>query len=487
MVPPMQTFASTYGLIASENDRFPAFVSERGDISHGHLWRLACTIASAMGKDGVNEKSLVCLHGDDLPLVMATLLATSLRGAALVAGNTPMARVLRARTTHHYRTPEAKARPKFTAIDETWLNRGEPGNEPSWRNPRAGLQCNWLYLGTSGTTGRPKTFCLTQDLVLKRSLARERDFPYQQTVLATPAPVMSRMFWARALATLLQAGAIADSYSVSFWARSGVNLVAGSPVQVYDFFQKYPAPRKFRRAEVGGAKIAEEVIATLLDNVDLVVDSYGAAETNKSFENEIRRGPDGSVSVRGVRLDSEVEIIADNGAPCGAGELGTVRVRNPYLIPGYLDDAEATARYFKEGWFYPGDVATWGANKELVIIGRSDDVINLGGYKLNAGLLDMFLSRVPGIKEAIAFQNPKSNAVSKVLVLAVFEAGTQPYEVMEAASQQMRQGLGVVVSPSAFRAVTAIPRDSDGDPDRKACQAMVMKYVEQAGEADGDD
>ena len=47
---------------------------------------------------------------------------------------------------------------------------------------------------------------------------------------------------------------------------------------------------------------------------------------------------------RGARLDSEVEIISPEGKPVEPGEMGNVRVRNPYMIKGYLNSPEATAR-----------------------------------------------------------------------------------------------------------------------------------------------
>jgi acyl-CoA synthetase (AMP-forming)/AMP-acid ligase II len=216
------------------------------------------------------------------------------------------------------------------------------------------------------------------------------------------------------------------------------------------------------------------------------VDSYGAAETNKSFENRLSLAADGKVQRRGARLDSEVEIISPEGKPVAPGEMGQVRVRNPYMIKGYLNAPEATARVFRDGWFHPGDIATWGEADELVIIGRDDDVINLGGYKLNAGFLDMFFSRIKGIREAIVFQNPKSNAVSKVLILAIFEPDAVQHDVREQACQLARSQLGVLLSPEAFRAVTAIPKTKDGDPDRKACRAMVLQYSKAQGDDAGE-
>ena len=481
----MEIFGLEYARIAAENAEFPAVISEQGEFTHGMFWRFACGIASGLERDGVNENALVAFTSDNLVTVLAMIIATSVRGARLIVAEAAVARAGIGKPSHFYRTAEMKGGKKFQVIDKAWLEQTDPDNQQQWLNARATPESEWLCLHTSGTTGREKYFFLTQRMVLERSRARAQDFPFQQTVLASPTNVMSRLYWARALGTLVHAGALIDSFDLEFWKKSGVNLVVGSPTQVFDFFKSDNLTRKFPRTEIGGAKLPDETIRHLLKHFDVIVDSYGAAETNKSFENRLTLGADGTIQRRGVSLDSQVEIISADGKPCAPGEMGMVRVKNPYMISGYINSEEATARVFSGGWFHPGDLATWGDNNELVIIGREDDVINLGGYKLNAGLLDMFFSHVKGIKEAIVFQNPKSKAVSKVLILAVFEPDVAKYEVMELACELARHKLGVLLSPDAFRPVTTIPKTLNGDPDRKACRAMVLKYSQ--AEASGAD
>ena len=472
----MEIFGFEYARVAAANAAFPAIISEQGEFTHAMFWRFACGIASGLARDGVDENALVAFTSDNLVSVLAMIIATSVRGARLIAAEDGIARSGIGKPSHFYRTSEMKGGKKFRVIDEAWLEQTEPDKQQCWLNPKATPESDWLCLHTSGTTGRENYFYLTQRMVMERSQARAQDFPFQQTILASPTNVMSRLYWARALGTLLQAGALIDSFDLEFWRKSGVNLVVGSPTQVFDFFKSDSPMRRFPRAEIGGAKLSDETIQHLLKSFDLVVDSYGAAETNKSFENQLTLGADDMIKRRGILLDSQVEIISADGKPCAPGEMGNIRVKNPYMIKGYLNSDEASARVFIGGWFYPGDLATWGDNDELVIIGRDDDVINLGGYKLNAGLLDMFFSRVKGIKEAIVFQNPKSKAVSKLLILAIFEPDVTKYEVIEMACELARQKMGILLAPDAFKPVSTIPKTPDGDPDRKSCRAMVLKY-----------
>jgi acyl-coenzyme A synthetase/AMP-(fatty) acid ligase len=470
----------SYRRIANENLEFPAIIREHRVITHGDFWQVVRSFAFRLRSEGVTAGSLIALNSKDMLASLATLFASSLLGSRFVVASKLLANAKVLQPTHFFRSPEVtgKRRVSFKLIDDSWMptehTRALPDDFTDYLSPDA----DWLYLHTSGTTGRPKYVALSERIVKDRTAAVAADFPFQQTTLGTTFGPTSRPFFARAIATLMNAGAIVNSSDLNFWPKIGVNLVCGSPLQVVKFMGESSFSPRVARIEVSGAKLPEEAALVLLNNFNLVVDVYGAAETSKTFENAVMRDPDGRIIRKGRRLDSEVEIVSAQGQPCKAGEVGSVRVKNPYMVHGYLNAPDATAKSFREGWFYPGDIATWGENGELVIIGREDDVINVGGYKLNAGLLDMLFSAVPGIREAISFHNPKPNAVEKVLVFVVFEKDAARANVIDTACELAKTKLGLPLTPSSIRGVDAIPQTEDGEPDRATCRKMVLQRTQ---------
>jgi acyl-CoA synthetase (AMP-forming)/AMP-acid ligase II len=90
----------------------------------------------------------------------------------------------------------------------------------------------------------------------------------------------------------------------------------------------------------------------------------------------------------------------------------------------------------------------------------------------------MFFKKIPGIKDAIAFNNPKVHAVNKLLVFAVFEDEQKQHETIAAACELAVKQMGFLLVPSCIRAVKAVPRTPTGDPDRLACRKMVAKRAE---------
>ena len=158
--------------------------------------------------------------------------------------------------------------------------------------------------------------------------------------------------------------------------------------------------------QVSGAKLSDADAAILLQSFDTVEDVYGSSETSKSFVN-VKTLSQGRVVTRGQPLDSEVQIIGADGEPCTRpGSEGTVRIRNGYMASAYIAEPQATEKAFRDGWFYPGDLGWWGPAGELVISGRLDEIINLGGEKVDPTTVDEVLCSVRGITGAASFRDP---------------------------------------------------------------------------------
>lgn len=80
--------------------------------------------------------------------------------------------------------------------------------------------------------------------------------------------------------------------------------------------------------------------------------------------------------------DRAVEIVDDSDRPVEAGQIGRVRVATSGGPSGYLHNDAATATFFKNGYFYPGDLAIMRSDGRIALQGRSTDVINLNGHKV---------------------------------------------------------------------------------------------------------
>ena len=200
-----------------------------------------------------------------------------------------------------------------------------------------------------------------------------------------------------------------------------------------------------------------------------IVISYGAAETGSAAMAdgawlEAHRGVAG-YAVPNVR----VEVVDAAGAPVAPGESGEVRIFSDRVSHGYLDDPEATARAFRDGAFYPGDVGRLTADGLLMVDGRMDDRMDLGGMKFLPEELEAVALAHPGVIDAAAYAAPDAQGMDWCW-LAV--AAAEGFDRQGLADHIARQGDSL--PPVRFAWIDAIPRNAMGKAERRRLREQTI-------------
>ncbi|MCP5092871.1 MAG: AMP-binding protein, partial [Gammaproteobacteria bacterium] len=87
------------------------------------------------------------------------------------------------------------------------------------------------------------------------------------------------------------------------------------------------------------------------------------------------------------------------------GEIA-IRRPNPSMFLGYWNDPEATAARFSGDWFRTGDFATRDADGYFWFVGREDDVIESGGYRIGPGEVEAALKQHDAVSDAAVIGVP---------------------------------------------------------------------------------
>ena len=78
-----------------------------------------------------------------------------------------------------------------------------------------------------------------------------------------------------------------------------------------------------------------------------------------------------------------IRIFDENGNECPPDQEGELRIALLDIdCTGYLDDDDASARMFRDGFFCPGDIAVRRPDGRVRILGRATDVLNVRGLKI---------------------------------------------------------------------------------------------------------
>ncbi|WP_291835317.1 AMP-binding protein [Limimaricola sp.] len=477
---PEATVAAALAAMAAHQPAVPALVFPDVEISYRNLWRLSQAFAVRLAEAGVGPGALVALDGNETATVTALLMATSLLGARFLQGG-PEPLDASLSVTHRVHTADrAGAAPAGSLLigpdwSPTALTLEGPG-APVFPGA-ADADADWLIVHTSGTTGYPKYLALSQRMVTDRSLAVAYDFDGRNTRFVSLFPSTSRPFFARICAALMHGSTLVDGVAPADWHRFGVTMVCASQPQIRTALAGGTLAHRCPKLEISGAPLSLDEAGRLLDSFETVDDVYGASETNKSHINRMTRPADGQIRVMGVQTGCEIEIVDEAGNPVPQGQPGLVRVRNSYLARGYLNAPEAQARAFRDGWFHPGDIGYLTATGALRIVSRDDDVINIGGLKLEAMAIDAILREVDGILDAACFMNPKPGAPAELFAFVVFAPDCNRLQAVATAKYRCREGAGPAFVPRVIQGVAGIPRRADGRPNRTECAALILKLI----------
>jgi acyl-CoA synthetase (AMP-forming)/AMP-acid ligase II len=157
-----------------------------------------------------------------------------------------------------------------------------------------------------------------------------------------------------------------------------------------------------------------------------------------------------------------------------AVEPGTheLLVRTPAVMDGYLDDPAATAAAFVDGWLRTGDAARL-LDGEVVVIGRSKEMINRGGQRLPASDFELAVQGVDGVlpDRVIAFGDLGGDGERVVLLAESRRRGTAGGEIVLALRSRLADA-GLAVDVVELVKPGFIPRTTSGKLRRAAAHSL---------------
>lgn len=154
------------------------------------------------------------------------------------------------------------------------------------------------------------------------------------------------------------------------------------------------------QVSVGGGAMTDRQLAQVKERVSSrVFNLLASTEGGVIAHTQIHKPAD--MVAHDLVADRLVEVVDDHYQSLSAGEVGRVRVGVHGLVDGYLNNEAATAECFREGFFYPGDLAKMLPDGRLVLQGRVSDVLNIGGFKVLPFPLEQRLAENLGVLACI--------------------------------------------------------------------------------------
>jgi acyl-coenzyme A synthetase/AMP-(fatty) acid ligase len=294
----------------------------------------------------------------------------------------------------------------------------------------------WRICLTSGTTGIPKGVAQYHARFDRISVLRARAMGLdtdsrllcRMGIVNTPVLIRAVTQLSAGGAVVFQDGDLRDLFDAI--ERHRVTHAFVSPVMLRRWLDVYPLDRPplsgLRHLAVGGGRLSVELgRAAMTRLTPHLFTSYGSTESGAIARGDpetLLREPE---SVGRVVPWAEVQVVDDLDRPLPHGEMGTMRIRGEEVATGYFGghtEASGTAKGFRDGWFYPGDLCRLTADGLLFVEDRADDVINLGGPKINVRAIEDALAAHPAVQDVAVFAATARNG-TRVLCAAVVPRG----------------------------------------------------------------
>ena len=364
---------------------------------------------------GLKRGSVVALSTDQ-PLLEATLiLGLTQVGIIPVSVGIPPPAGLKidaiVGATKHPLAPAAQ----HLSLDDSWIT-GDGAPVETTRDTRSASDEVCRIVLTSGTTGDPKAVALTHKLVM----ARNARFDY---LLGSRLPTLSRIYMGLSLAsslgyhflpyilgrggTVFFRGASIEN-ALRMFEVFRIQAMLASPsalAQLLAICDQHPSIEvHFDTILSSGGLLPRSLVDRIRPRLcSHLITAYGATETTISATAPAHRIAHIEGAAGYVTPGAQIEIVDEADQPVPAGIEGIVRIASEFAVDGYIDDPVESAQVFRDGWFYPGDLGSLTPDNLLIISGRQNNILNIGGDKIAAERVEAALTSFKGVHEAAAF------------------------------------------------------------------------------------
>jgi amino acid adenylation domain-containing protein len=351
---------------------------------------------------------------------------------------------------------------------------------------------NIIY--TSGSSGRPKGVIHTHRLQLHNIWLHTNSFGIDADDRVSLLSSFGFLAGITAMLRALLNGACLLPFSIKnegilklrdWLGDEGITIYQSVPTVFRQLMSTLSPDEKFpkmRIVHLGGEAVHRKDVELYQRHFGaqcLLVSNYGSSETATLSQYFI--GPETKLEKEVVPVgfpveDKEILILDSEGGNAAKGQIGEIAVKSAFLAEGYWRNAEMTSQRFildplqkDVRIFKTGDMGYIGPNAGLVITGRKDNQVKIGGQRLELSEIENVLLAHPQLKScAVAIQQ---GTTSESYLAAYLEAKNQERPSITSLRSHLKQKLPDFMIPSKFVFLRSMPLLPNGKIDRRSLPA----------------
>ena len=180
----------------------------------------------------------------------------------------------------------------------------------------------------------------------------------------------------------------------------------------------------------------------------------------------------------------QAEILDEKGNPVPDGEEGFLALKRPWpamALTVYRDPERYKNLYWSQypGKYMAGDSAKRDRDGYFWVIGRTDDVIKVSGYRLGTAEVESALVSHPAVAEAAVIGLPHEVKGNAIHCYCMLRKGFKPSEELaDEVKAHVAQHLGPIVRPEKVTFVDSLPKTRSGKIMRRVLKARAQGLPE---------
>ncbi len=395
-------------------------------------------------------------------------------------------------------------RPPALRIDAAALDRFRhlPAAPPQMGDPDRPA----YVIFTSGTSGRARGVVHAHRAIWARRMMRDDWYGLGRNDRLLHAGAFNWSYtlgtglldpWACGATALIPAPGLESGEIFALLKRHRATILAATPGVLRQMLHGTVgrAPH-LRHALSAGEKLPESIRDAWRSRTGTDIhEAFGMSECSTFISaSPARPAPPGTVGY--PQTGRRVAILSDehpcDGAPIEAriaarGQPGVIAIDrgDPGLMLGYLEDGgrriSMPESCIAGNWFVTADRGSMDESGAITCLGRRDDVITAGGYRVSPLEIEAALLAHPAISECAAFEY-RVRPDTTIIALAYCAAR----QIDSAAlARHAAARLARYKQPRLFRRLDALPRSAIGKVMRRALPEIIRAQGPERGHADG--
>ncbi|MEI4486497.1 class I adenylate-forming enzyme family protein [Frigidibacter sp. MR17.14] len=330
---------------------------------------------------------------------------------------------------------------------------------------------------TSGTSGQARGVVHAHRAILARAMMHQGWYGLTATDRLLHAGAFNWTYtlgtglmdpWTLGATALIPAPGTRPEQLALFLKRFDATLFAAAPGVFRQLLRATPALSlpKLRHGLSAGEKLPETTRAAWEAATGTAIhEALGMSEISTFVSAAPHRPADGAAT-GWPQPGRHVAVLGPDHRPVPRGEPGNLAVHraDPGLFLGYLDAPEDTAARFADDWYLTGDTVSMAEDGAITYLGRDDDMMNAGGFRVSPLEVEAALARHPALAEVACAEVPVKEGASVIAAFYVARAAVTEDELCAHAQASLAR----YKQPRLWIAVDALPKNANGKANRRA-------------------